>query len=129
MSDKVNSTPQSEEQKAVVSAEKAAKAQEAKAAAATAAEKVAKAQEAKEKAAAEKAAAEVNKKAEAEKATKSKPSVEMEKLAKEYAKQYPSCDAFHFTSDGQVFLGKDRGLALLHQKTLGKGEVTTINVK
>lgn len=49
-------------------------------------------------------------------------------LAASYAKYYPHCKAFHITSDKQVFLDKDKNLALLHQAGLGEGEVRTINV-
>ena len=47
-----------------------------------------------------------------------------------YVKAYPNEKAFHVTSDKQVFLEKDRGLAVLHQKSLKNGEkVQTIKVK
>lgn len=47
-----------------------------------------------------------------------------------YKKAYPEEKAFHVTSDRQVFLEKDRGLAVLHQKSLKNGEkVQTIKVK
>lgn len=39
-----------------------------------------------------------------------------------YAKAYPKEKAFCVTSDWQVFLEKDRGLAVLHQNSLGNGE-------
>lgn len=47
-----------------------------------------------------------------------------------YEKAYPEEKAFHVTSDKQVFLEKDRGLAILHQNSLKNGEkVQTIKVK
>lgn len=47
-----------------------------------------------------------------------------------YAKAYPKEKAFCVTSDRQVFLEKDRGLAVLHQNSLGNGEkVQTLKVK
>lgn len=47
-----------------------------------------------------------------------------------YCKAYPGEKAFHVTSDRQVFLEKDKGLAVLHQNSLGNGElVQTIKVK
>lgn len=47
-----------------------------------------------------------------------------------YAKAYPKEKAFCVTSDWQVFLEKDRGLAVLHQNSLGNGEkVQTLKVK
>lgn len=46
-----------------------------------------------------------------------------------YAKAYPKEKAFYVTSDKQVFLEKDRGLAVMHQNSLGNGEkVQTIKV-
>lgn len=50
-------------------------------------------------------------------------------LAEKYAEAYPACETFHITSDKQVFLDKDRNLALYHQKGLGEGEVRTIKVR
>lgn len=50
-------------------------------------------------------------------------------LAANYAEYYPECKTFHITSDRQVFLDKDKNLALLHQAGLGEGEVRTINVR
>lgn len=50
-------------------------------------------------------------------------------LAANYAEYYPECKTFHITSDRQVFLDKDKNLALLHQAGLGEGEVQTINVR
>lgn len=47
-----------------------------------------------------------------------------------YTKAYPGEKVFHVTSDKQVFLEKDRGLAVLHQNSLGTDEkVQTIKVK
>ena len=47
-----------------------------------------------------------------------------------YKKAYPKEKAFHVTSDKQVFLEKDRGLAMLHQRSLGNGEnIQTISLK
>lgn len=47
-----------------------------------------------------------------------------------YAKAYPGEKAFLITSDKQVFLEKDRGLAILHQTNLHPGEkIQTIPVK
>lgn len=49
------------------------------------------------------------------------------KLAKEYAPLYPENKVFHITSDKQVFLAKDKGLAQLHQR--GKeGQLTTVKL-
>lgn len=39
-----------------------------------------------------------------------------------YIKAYPDEKAFHVTSDRQVFLEKDRNLAVLHQNSLKNGE-------
>jgi hypothetical protein len=50
------------------------------------------------------------------------------KLAKEYALLYPGNKTFHITSDRQVFLEKDKGLADLHQRGLKDGKVTTVKV-
>lgn len=47
-----------------------------------------------------------------------------------YANAYPKEKAFHVTSDRQVFLERDRGLAVLHQTSLDNGEkIQTIKVK
>lgn len=47
-----------------------------------------------------------------------------------YVKAYPGEKAFHVTSDKQVFLERDRGLAVLHQNSLESEEkVQTIKVK
>lgn len=47
-----------------------------------------------------------------------------------YAKAYPGERAFHVTSDNQVFLERDRGLAVLHQNSLGNDEkVQTVKIK
>ena len=62
----------------------------------------------------------------AEQARKADP---FQALAEKYAKAYPDCRAFHITSDGQVFLDKDKNLAQYHQKGLGEGEVRTVNVR
>lgn len=54
----------------------------------------------------------------------------MEKLIAEYHKAYPGEKAFHVTSDNQVFLERDRGLAVLHQNSLGNDEkVQTVKIK
>ena len=45
-----------------------------------------------------------------------------------YVKSYPNEKVFHVTSDNQVFLDKDYHMAKLHQKGLGKGEITTYNL-
>lgn len=47
-------------------------------------------------------------------------------LAMSYAKHYPSCPAFHITSDRQVFLSGDLSAAVNHQRTLEEGELRTI---
>lgn len=86
--------------------------------------KLAVAQEAKEKAALEKAASE----AATEKNKKDTKSPYV-KLAKEYAALYPEASEFHITTDMQVFLPSGLNNAKNHQRTLGKGEVTTIKVK
>ncbi len=49
-------------------------------------------------------------------------------LAKGYAKLYPKNKTFHITSDKQVFLDKDKGLADLHQHGLKEGKVTTVTL-
>lgn len=47
-----------------------------------------------------------------------------------YAKAYPGEKAFHVTSDHQVFLEKNKNLAVLHQKSINSNEkVQTIKVK
>ena len=46
-----------------------------------------------------------------------------------YRKAYPTCRAFHVTSDRMVFLEADSGLARVHQNNLGSGEVKTYKVK
>lgn len=47
-----------------------------------------------------------------------------------YRKAYPTCRAFHVTSDRMVFLEADLGLARVHQNNLGGvGEVKTYKVK
>lgn len=47
-----------------------------------------------------------------------------------YAKAYPGEKAFHVTSDHQVFLEKNKNLAVLHQKSVDSNErVQTIKVK
>lgn len=47
-----------------------------------------------------------------------------------YAKAYPGEKAFHVTSDQQVFLEKNKNLAVLHQKSInGNERVQTIKVK
>lgn len=45
-----------------------------------------------------------------------------------YIRAYPKNKTFHVTSDRMVFLAGDRGLAVVHQKSLKGGEVTTYNV-
>ena len=45
-----------------------------------------------------------------------------------YIRAYPKNKTFHVTSDRMVFLDGDRGLAVVHQKSLKGGEVTTYNV-
>ncbi len=50
-------------------------------------------------------------------------------LAEKYATFYPDCTTFHITADRQVFLENDKNLALLHQASLGGGEVRTIKVR
>lgn len=47
-------------------------------------------------------------------------------LAMQYAAYYPNNSAFHITSDRQVFLSGDLSDAQNHQRTLGMGEVRTI---
>lgn len=47
-------------------------------------------------------------------------------LAMQYAACYPDNPAFHITSDRQVFLSGDLSEAINHQRTLGEGEVQTI---
>lgn len=47
-------------------------------------------------------------------------------LAMQYAAYYPNNSAFHITSDRQVFLSGDLSQAQNHQRTLGVGEVRTI---
>ncbi len=81
--------------------------------------------------AAAKAAAEAGKTA--SKTPTEKPAAEKEdsaltKLAKEYRKLYPGNKTFHITSDRQVFLDKDKGLADLHQRGLNDGKVTPITI-
>lgn len=47
-----------------------------------------------------------------------------------YVKAYPCEKAFHVTSDHQVFLEKNKSLAVLHQKSINSNErVQTIKVK
>lgn len=47
-----------------------------------------------------------------------------------YVKAYPSEKTFHVTSDHQVFLEKNKSLAVLHQKSINSNErVQTIKVK
>lgn len=60
---------------------------------------------------------------------KAKVKSEFESLAESYAKNYPNVRVFHITTDKQVFFEKDKNLALLHQASLGGGEVVTINIK
>lgn len=93
-------------------------------------EQVAAENAAKEQAAAEKA--EAKKKADAEKSPKAaeaKAAAEKDPhkaLVGQYKKAYPKNKALHITTDGQVFLEKDKGLAQLHQRGLGgNGEVKT----
>lgn len=43
-----------------------------------------------------------------------------------YFKCYPEETVFYITSDGQVFLQKNKNDALAHQKRLGSGEIETI---
>lgn len=45
-----------------------------------------------------------------------------------YVKAYPNEKVFHVTSDRQVFLDKDYHMAKVHQRSLGKGEITTYNI-
>lgn len=52
----------------------------------------------------------------------------MPDFMKGYIKAYPKERVFHVTTDKQVFLGKDYSLAKAHQKSLGKGEITTYNL-
>lgn len=59
---------------------------------------------------------------------KAKVKSEFESLAERYAKNYPNVRVFHITTDKQVFFEKDKNLALLHQASLGGGEVVTINL-
>lgn len=47
-------------------------------------------------------------------------------LAMQYAAYYPNNSAFHITSDRQVFLSGDLSQAQNHQRTLGMGELRTI---
>lgn len=47
-----------------------------------------------------------------------------------YVKAYPGEKAFHVTSDHQVFLEKNKSLAVFHQKSISSNEkVQTIKVK
>lgn len=47
-----------------------------------------------------------------------------------YVKAYPGEKAFHVTSDHQVFLEKNKSLAVFHQKSINSSEkVQTIKVK
>lgn len=62
-------------------------------------------------------------------ANKKKPS-KNELKAASYAKLYPECPAFHITSDGQVFLDKNKNEALSHQQTIAPTEsVEIIKIK
>lgn len=45
-----------------------------------------------------------------------------------YLRAYPKNKTFHVTSDRMVFLADARSMAVMHQKGLGSGEVTTYNV-
>lgn len=56
----------------------------------------------------------------------SDPTDPMMALAMQYAAYYPNNLAFHITSDRQVFLSGDLSEAINHQRTLGEGEVRTI---
>lgn len=57
-------------------------------------------------------------------------SKEQQEFIDPYIKAYPKERVFHVTSDRQVFLERDRSLAVLHQNTLGnEGKVQTIKVK
>lgn len=80
-----------------------------------------------ETAEAEKDAAAMRVRKEAEKAARN--TDPFETLAKRYAEAYPDCRTFHITTDRQVFLEKDKNLAQFHQKGLGGGEIRTIKVK
>ncbi len=71
--------------------------------------------------------------AEAKKATKStkggKATDALPDFLAPYRRAYPTCRAFHVTSDRMVFLEADSGLARVHQNNLGSGEVKTYKVK
>ena len=45
-----------------------------------------------------------------------------------YLRAYPKNKTFHVTSDRMVFLADARSMAVMHQKGLGTGEVTTYKV-
>lgn len=54
----------------------------------------------------------------------------MDAFIASYAKAYPGEAGFYVTSDKQVFLGKDKGLAVLHQDSLCDGKnVEFVKVK
>lgn len=56
--------------------------------------------------------------------------VKKEELVEAYKRAYPKEKAFLVTSDGQVFLERNRSLATLHQRGLGNEEkVQIIKVK
>lgn len=48
-------------------------------------------------------------------------------LAKKYFRNYPGEKVLHITSDMQVFLSYNRGLALSHQRTLPEGSVVSVD--
>ena len=48
-------------------------------------------------------------------------------LAKKYFRNYPGEKVLHITSDMQVFLSHNRGLALAHQRTMPQGIVISVD--
>lgn len=62
------------------------------------------------------------------KKTKAKAKADYPDFLKNYIEAYPHNRVFYVTTDRMVFLAGDRGLAILHQNSLGSGEVETYTI-